>query len=1021
MVSSNLLDPPSLDPASNHYDTSRLQDDYNNSLVFASDDHDSQPPSKNTETQPDCSFAMQSPNRSIGDGGPFNETTILETAGVLGQETQRIRPGPNQDSQSTQALLFAPEYNDPPLAADTQPISHQISQRHGPGANRLFIPQDIEDTQKINTQTAPEQEEARGITETKLQHPQTAAELQETQKIASPKPSATQQTQKLDSLQAFPGPGNLEDTQKIHDTQKIQAAVTDDEHTQKIPSQIAVASPISESQSQPQPHENTGFSNFSEAIEDIYRGILDDTQKIIPSYDSESHERVSHVTTSNGRSTGTNPTQVITPGSSQQIDRDQHELQNEVIPFSKPSSIESQGAGYDEPKVAHRQVLNTQEQSDLGLSPKESPEDEFSTGLRSFREGEEVRTDDERMNDDEDMTVLEHQYDDSVFTHKRRKLRANSPLVSSPTKPTLHQFKSFNISSNTSKLSSMVIHPKSDPVVLESASEIVESSPVVKVTDFLQLPPRSSPTKENNVFEEESDGSDMSDINETGIELPKITRRKRKLIIESQSQINSLEKPISNPILRKELLSTLRESSIKNPDSIWGTYNLKVYTGKIVQRGIDQLVVEFSEGLYNINNSDLYLLDIRIGDTIRIRTSTSKFRVTGLSRTDGDLIQCIRGYNYVYIDKQSTKSSAEIGVPLSDCYMEFSDWILHQERYGLVLNISGNSGDEHLPSRRAQRAQTRTQRQRTQPARAVSNPSRSHIEKESLVSTAGPVVLVVKKSLFINQLFCITSIDGERKDQIQALIEENGGTLIDEGLNELFDYTSDSNGQLTLTSDKLDQFTFGCMISNNYCRSAKYLQALALGWPILSDSFIVDCVEGKTSLNEWPVYLLPAGQSKALSSVKSLDVFSFRRNYENEEKLVDQLHNNGHLLRRFNIVVLNNRANGNTLETCKFIFYTLGSKSLKYCAKHEDVFDYLKELNDAGERDILIYDDGGTVSEKLQGMQKPKKERKKGRTRRNGDVATQSDLINFGVIDWEWVVQCVISGYIWNSPIYTIS
>lgn len=700
--------------------------------------------------------------------------------------------------------------------------------------------------------------------------------------------------------------------------------------------------------------------------------------------------------------------------------------------------------------MSHRQVLNTQEEKELSFSlEKSNHEDDL----------EEVRTDDEK---DVDIST-DYQYEDSLLTHKLSKKRKMKTFDPSP-------HKMSKLSEPSQKPS---LPPNSVPLVFASPIEIGESSPVVKKSDFLRLPSRSSPSKvisqsqnagvqianlpsspqkTNTMYEELS--SEIEDIDldeetkssEQDSKVSKIipARRKKQYIVETQSQpddftdIHSVESKTKenhteNGIFTKEYLEILTEENIQHKDSVWAIFNLKMYPGTIIDQGQEQMTVKFSDGLFDIKNSDLFVLDIRVGDIIRIRSSTQKFIVVGLGNSDSNSpIKCMRGYNLVYVKKLSTKAtnSPDICFPLAECFMELEDWVQHQQTFGLIYNQQdilkqdvykkNNISEMVLSVATTQLATPNILKQEHNGLFSSPNASNRTSPRKLLQhDNTGKV--------FSRKLFCITSIEGERKDKIKRLIEGNGGVLVNEGLNELFEFSTSTTDNLVLKSHLLGEFTFGAIISNNHCRSAKYLQALALGWPILSDTFIVHCVRDRSKVDHWPSYLLPAGHSTKMNSLRSLDVFQFRNNCESDRTLNEQACNNVHLLEKYDVFVLTNKRNDHTLETCRFIFYSFGAKSLTYCTTYNEILERIRALGKDSDRDILVYEDGDVVRKKLVALQLKRVETSRTRTRSQQSkvaqqlYATSNNLISIGVIDWEYVVQCVISGYIWDNKTYEIN
>lgn len=526
--------------------------------------------------------------------------------------------------------------------------------------------------------------------------------------------------------------------------------------------------------------------------------------------------------------------------------------------------------------------------------------------------------------------------------------------------------------------------------------------------------------------DDDDDDSSSSSKKQSDEAIPIIAPRSRanKKIIDSQSMntnedVDSITEDSTEPdILRQEESTTLTEDDIINHDSVWAIYNLKMYTGRIVAKYIEDLNIEFDEGTYNVKNVDLNVLDIRIGDTVNVKGNRHKYTVTGLSTLAGDdksklsNIKCMRGYNVVYLRRSQQKPNLnvpakEFSVILSDCFMELSDWIMHQQKYKLIIGNYNIFTDEAiLPSTP----------KKSQKYKLPSTPLKSlkHTNSEIIKPNSAD------SKIFQEMIFCITSIDGDRKMELKSIIETNGGILWDKEIHELFLYHEQQEKEgsqisLNLTCDLevAQTFNFIALISNNFCRSAKYLQALALGWPIISDVYIDDCLKDTTNKQKWTNYLLPSGLSKKLTTIKSIDIFRFKENYEAGKMLVHQFNNNHHVFNGLDILILQNKSiNHNSMETCKFIFYAFGAKSLQYFTRTDQIIKCIKEDFTGIEDNITIYDESNDMVQALTNNRNITGKNNRGKPKSNYSIK---------LIDWEWVVQCVINGAILESPKYTVS
>jgi hypothetical protein len=146
-----------------------------------------------------------------------------------------------------------------------------------------------------------------------------------------------------------------------------------------------------------------------------------------------------------------------------------------------------------------------------------------------------------------------------------------------------------------------------------------------------------------------------------------------------------------------------------------------------------------------------------------------------------------------------------------------------------------------------------------------------------------------RTGLFANMAFAITySVDRDSyRNRVSRLILSNGGSILSDGFDELFEPTSPPpmsptkspalhnpmlNTKLKLTTEAA-KLGFTALIADTHCRKAKYMQALALNIPCLSGRWIVDSIEAGKLL-DWTKYLLPAGESSFLHGAIRSRTFS---------------------------------------------------------------------------------------------------------------------------------------------------
>ena len=233
------------------------------------------------------------------------------------------------------------------------------------------------------------------------------------------------------------------------------------------------------------------------------------------------------------------------------------------------------------------------------------------------------------------------------------------------------------------------------------------------------------------------------------------------------------------------------------------------------------------------------------------------------------------------------------------------------------------------------------------------------------------------------------------------MITFNGGTLIDDEIDLLLERTVSGSGFCALRLKPLENFKFGALLSDGYSRRPKYLQVLALGWPILADAFVEKTIENPELLDQWPAFLLPAGMALAFNGTKSHDVFRFRTNYLEGQSMSGQLSNNAGLMAKYRVLILQHRQDKKVLNMCGFTFHAFGVKSVMVFPNCSSIERHIRKL---GSELALVYDNNDRDFQKTFGKKR----------RRNTRKDSYKAVDKVGVIDWEWVVQSVISNLVWK-------
>jgi len=130
-------------------------------------------------------------------------------------------------------------------------------------------------------------------------------------------------------------------------------------------------------------------------------------------------------------------------------------------------------------------------------------------------------------------------------------------------------------------------------------------------------------------------------------------------------------------------------------------------------------------------------------------------------------------------------------------------------------------------------------------------------------------------SLFAKMAFAVSySKHEDEKNEVTRLIVDNGGQVLQDGFDNLFETSKFNESEAGLTlSAAAKPLGFAALIADEHSRKAKYMQALALGLPCISGQWILACVSKNTIL-AWPPYLLCAGQSSFLGNAMKSRVLS---------------------------------------------------------------------------------------------------------------------------------------------------
>ncbi|KAL4927784.1 chromatin-binding protein RAD9 [Aspergillus undulatus] len=363
--------------------------------------------------------------------------------------------------------------------------------------------------------------------------------------------------------------------------------------------------------------------------------------------------------------------------------------------------------------------------------------------------------------------------------------------------------------------------------------------------------------------------------------------------VPAPAQITSapgLEEPGNEPNIEENpadgLPQLLPETAILAPNQVlapWRGQKRAYYPaacfGKPFGTAQDQYLVKFEDSApVEVPMGTVKRLELRIGDAVKIdmpgvpkvthiiRGFADKLTADELSNTANGVIPVtdVYGHATFIVGPKQRKSLPSgglsgpenvINVPVSRIYLDTILWNRLKEHSFTYNSGSGNS-------------ETRLQ-----------TPSDRHITPTSpgtrLSRTFRPA-----NGLFSGMVFAVSYGDkSESKVRVTKMILENDGQILEDGFNELFELPSNAPIQTPTKSPApppastnvnlrlrpgAEEVGFACLIADKHSRRAKYMQALALGLPCLSDRWIEDSV-AKGKIVDWEMYLLPAGESSYLN------------------------------------------------------------------------------------------------------------------------------------------------------------
>lgn len=307
--------------------------------------------------------------------------------------------------------------------------------------------------------------------------------------------------------------------------------------------------------------------------------------------------------------------------------------------------------------------------------------------------------------------------------------------------------------------------------------------------------------------------------------------------------------------------------------------------------------VRFDDGTKDqIGGFGIKRLELRVGDTIKVDLGGSRTKSYVVHGFKNEQSHINTGNSAISIRKNNLDSGRELPF-LSDIYGNTAVIVSAKQR----RSVDGNADMDDLisvPVRDVYLTQTMWTSFRDRPytyfpGRASSSltfhtcsdqPSTSSSPScrnpINMLEATDPQISGLKPrqigGLFENFVFVITTVNDKYRGDLINQISNNNGCLLVDGFDKLFavpelesawpikqsPHKLESNSfRLVRSAEKLG---FTCLIADQYCRTEKYIEALALGIPCLATPWVNDCIKSQQVL-PWEDYLLASGKSLYLN------------------------------------------------------------------------------------------------------------------------------------------------------------
>ncbi|EGD87972.1 hypothetical protein H112_04446 [Trichophyton rubrum D6] len=457
-----------------------------------------------------------------------------------------------------------------------------------------------------------------------------------------------------------------------------------------------------------------------------------------------------------------------------------------------------------------------------------------------------------------------------------------------------------------------------------------------------------------------------------------------------------------------------------------------------------QLLVRFddSEEVEKIDIRGAKSLELRIGDIVKVNhpdIPRAPHYVIGFGRkpqspSEGaevsgwDRQMCdIYGHTTVRLKRKLTKMVPKgkipqaITVPISKIYLDQNLWSRFGER---------PYSTESLPKN---------------PQAAVPQAMEQSMHTRGTQAEQTPVVEPGRAGIFSGMTFALSYTGNEKRGKhIESMLSENGGTILKNGFDQLFETSSwelilptakdeelHTEGPLMLTQ-RAKEMGFTCLITDQHSRRAKYMQALALNLPCLASQWVFACIE-KQEIVEWEPYLLAAGSSIFLDNAVKSRIL--RPYHPSESKFLDVFTNRPKVFTdQYMLFVMGRKQVAQQRQAYAFLTCALGAEHVYPVQTLQAALDILSQADELHPKPkgwvhgrskwdwIYVGDESAATAARSALSKLPStilKPPSRGRARSvkpfrgqdgNNGKRTNGSVINIKVLDNEFLCQILILG-----------